>query len=272
MAKELYSNILTRLPAALMIAAITFGMLYLESFLLVCIFMGGLGFLLCYEWLQLSSRKVNLTQIIFFITPAVLFVYLGKGFACYFLLLSLGFWFVYGCLLASGNASRISGMKFNNNYLGIFLIQALIFGVVSILTFLDFGNYSSYFILFLLLLITALIDVAAYLVGSIIGKTPLFPELSPNKTLEGFFGALIVTFLFIGLLHWLAFISFKIFILLALVMPFAFAGDYFESQLKRNQQVKDSGSLIPGHGGIWDRLDSHIAVIPVFAALCLLSI
>ena len=55
-------------------------------------------------------------------------------------------------------------------------------------------------------------------------------------------------------------------------MPFALAGDYFESQLKRNQQVKDSGSLIPGHGGIWDRLDSHIAVIPVFAALCLLLI
>lgn len=272
MAKELYSNILTRLPAALVIAVITFGMLCLESFILVCIFMVGIGFLLCYEWLQLSARKVNLTQIIFFITPALLFAYFGKGFAFYFLSLSLSFWFVYGCLLSSGSASQVSGIKFNNNYLGIFLIQALICGVVSILTFPDFGNYSSYFILFLLLLITALIDVAAYLVGSIIGKTPLFPELSPNKTLEGFFGALILTYLFIGLLHWLALISFKIFILLALVMPFAFAGDYFESQLKRNQQVKDSGSLIPGHGGIWDRLDSHIAVIPVFAALCLLFI
>jgi phosphatidate cytidylyltransferase len=51
------------------------------------------------------------------------------------------------------------------------------------------------------------------------------------------------------------------------VIPFAFIGDYFESHLKRNQQIKDSGSLIPGHGGIWDRLDSHMAIIPVFAAL-----
>ena len=127
MAKELYSNILTRLPAALVIAVITFGMLYLESFILVCIFMAGIGFLLCYEWLQLSARKVNLTQIIFFITPAVLFAYLGKGFAFYFLSLSLSFWFVYGLLLSSGSASQVSGIKFNNNYLGIFLIQALIF-------------------------------------------------------------------------------------------------------------------------------------------------
>ena len=49
-----------------------------------------------------------------------------------------------------------------------------------------------------------------------------------------------------------------------LSLPFAFVGDYFESQLKRDKSIKDSGSLIPGHGGIWDRLDSHIAVVPIF--------
>ena len=59
----------------------------------------------------------------------------------------------------------------------------------------------------------------------------------------------------------------ELFLLLIAVIPFAFIGDYFESHLKRNQQIKDSGSLIPGHGGIWDRLDSHMAIIPVFAAL-----
>ena len=50
-------------------------------------------------------------------------------------------------------------------------------------------------------------------------------------------------------------------------LPFAFIGDYFESQLKRDKSIKDSGSLIPGHGGIWDRLDSHIAVVPIFILL-----
>ena len=64
-------------------------------------------------------------------------------------------------------------------------------------------------------------------------------------------------------------ISLNLFLLLIAVIPFAFIGDYFESHLKRNQQIKDSGSLIPGHGGIWDRLDSHMAIIPVFAAIIL---
>ena len=121
----------------------------------------------------------------------------------------------------------------------------------------------------MLLFITSLGDVAAYLVGSSIGKTPLYPELSPNKTIEGFVGAIMAMILFATAIHSLELISTNLFILLILVTPFIFLGDYFESQLKRNQRVKDSGSLIPGHGGIWDRLDSHIAVIPVAALLCL---
>jgi len=132
-----------------------------------------------------------------------------------------------------------------------------------------FSSYSvnNFFVLFLLLFITALIDVAAYLVGSSIGRTPLFQDLSPNKTLEGFIGSVIVTILFIFLIYQMEFIPWNLLLLLILVIPFAFIGDYFESQLKRKQQIKDSGSLIPGHGGIWDRLDSHMAIIPVFGAL-----
>ena len=81
---------------------------------------------------------------------------------------------------------------------------------------------------------------------------------------------MVITTLFLSIIYWLEFISWNLFLLLIAVIPFAFIGDYFESQLKRNQQIKDSGSLIPGHGGIWDRLDSHMAIIPVFAALSFL--
>ena len=129
------------------------------------------------------------------------------------------------------------------------------------------SSVNHFFVLFLLLFITALIDVAAYLVGSSIGRTPLFQDLSPNKTLEGFIGSVVITTLFLSIIYWLELISWNLFLLLIAVIPFAFIGDYFESHLKRNQQIKDSGSLIPGHGGIWDRLDSHMAIIPVFAAL-----
>ena len=70
--------------------------------------------------------------------------------------------------------------------------------------------------------------------------------------------------IFISTIYFLDFISLDLALASLISLPFAFVGDYFESQLKRDKSIKDSGSLIPGHGGIWDRLDSHIAVVPIF--------
>ncbi len=270
MAKEFYNNILGRLPAALLIAAFIFGVLYLQNLLLIFPLIIFIGALLLNEWLQLSKTKITLMQIISLITPFALFVIFGEQFIYYFLLLAGVFWLIYGSLLITQNTGSILSISFNNNYLGIFLIQAFMFGAISVLLFSSFLNINNFFTLFLLLFISALGDVAAYLVGSSMGKTPLFPQLSPNKTVEGFLGGMIAMTAFAAAIYWLELISFKLFIVLMAVTPFIFLGDYFESQLKRNQKIKDSGSLIPGHGGIWDRLDSHISVIPVAALLCLL--
>lgn len=266
MAKELYKNILSRLPSAIAIAAVVFGILYLQNLIIICsLIFAVIGFL-CREWLHVSSTKINLKQIIFFMTPMALFGLIGEIFINYFLLASFGFWCIYGFLLITKNAAQIKLLSFNNNYLGIFLIQALLFGLISVLIFSNF-TANNFFVLFLLLFITALIDVAAYLVGSSIGRTPLFQDVSPNKTVEGFIGSVVITTSFIFLIYSIELISWNLFLLFVSLIPFAFIGDYFESQLKRKQQIKDSGSLIPGHGGIWDRLDSHIAIIPSFAAL-----
>ena len=266
MAKEFFSNILSRLPSAIALAVGVFGILYLQNLLIISLLVLVVAGFLCYEWLQVSLTKIHLKQIIFLITPAVLFACFGENFVNYFLLVSFGFWCMYGLLLISKNTGHFKFFSFNNNYLGIFLIQSFLFGLMVILLFPN-SSVNHFFVLFLLLFITALIDVAAYLVGSSIGRTPLFQDLSPNKTLEGFIGSVVITLLFLSIIYWLELISWNLFLLLIAVIPFAFIGDYFESQLKRNQQIKDSGSLIPGHGGIWDRLDSHMAIIPVFAAL-----
>jgi phosphatidate cytidylyltransferase len=270
LAKEFYNNILSRLPAALVIAALIFGILYIQNLLLMFPVIISVGVLLLREWLHLSKTKISLMQIISLVTPFALFIIYGEQFIYYFLLLAGVFWLTYGSLLITQNTESISSVSFNNNYLGIFLIQTFMLGVISVLLFSSFFSINNFFILFLLLFISALGDVVAYLVGSSIGKTPLFPKLSPNKTVEGFLGGMIAMILFAAGIYWLELISFNLFIVLMLVTPFTFLGDYFESQLKRNQQIKDSGSLIPGHGGIWDRLDSHISVIPVAALLCLL--
>ena len=266
MAKEFFSNIFSRLPSAIALAVGVFGILYLQNLLIISLLIAVVAGFLCYEWLQVSLTKIHLKQIIFLITPAVLFACIGENFVNYFLLASVGFWCIYGLLLISKNTGYFTLFSFNNNYLGIFLIQSFLLGLMAILLFPN-SSVNHFFVLFLLLFITALIDVAAYLVGSSIGRTPLFQDLSPNKTLEGFIGSVVITTLFLSIIYWLEFISWNLFLLLIAAIPFAFIGDYFESHLKRNQQIKDSGSLIPGHGGIWDRLDSHMAIIPVFAAL-----
>ena len=149
MAKELYKNVLSRLPSAIAIAAVVFGILYLQNLIIICsLIFAVIGFL-CREWLHVSSTKINLKQIIFFMTPMALFGLFGEIFINYFLLASFGFWSTYGFLLILKNTGRIPSLSFNNNYLGIFLMQAFVFSLIAILQFSNF-SVNNFFVLFLL--------------------------------------------------------------------------------------------------------------------------
>ncbi len=122
-----------------------------------------------------------------------------------------------------------------------------------------------------LLLLTWTNDTMAYLVGSKIGKTPFFPRISPNKTWEGTLGGIVCTFLVAGLFsYWIPAFTFQQWMVLAAVVAiFGTLGDLVESMLKRSIHVKDSGTILPGHGGFLDRFDSFIYVLP-FAWLALM--
>ncbi len=118
------------------------------------------------------------------------------------------------------------------------------------------------------LLIVWMADSGAYFVGVRFGKHKLAPRISPGKSWEGFFGGLLATVLlavvalsFLGL-RWA---SLPDLLLLTVVTAlFSVAGDLFESLLKRHAGAKDSSHLIPGHGGVLDRVDSLLAALPVF--------
>ena len=265
MANELYKNIIQRLPAALILVTCIFGILYLQNVLIILVLIMAVGFLLIKEWLILSNSKVDLKQIIFFVTLIMLSIYFAESFIDLFLLITLIFWFTYSFYLISNK--RLSLISFNNNYLGVFLVLGFLYGLTHLLIFSEFIGINKFFVLFVILFNTVLADVGAYLVGSSIGKTPLFPEISPNKTVEGLLGGAGLVFIFIFTIYFFDFISLDLALVSLISLPFAFIGDYLESQLKRDKSIKDSGSLIPGHGGIWDRLDSHIAVVPIFLLL-----
>jgi phosphatidate cytidylyltransferase len=119
---------------------------------------------------------------------------------------------------------------------------------------------------------TAAHDIGAYLVGKYWGKTPLAPELSPNKTFEGLVGGVLAS-VFIGLLivsrigPWDAGKAFWLGVVVAIAAPL---GDLCESMIKRDLGVKDMGKLLPGHGGVLDRIDALLFVIPAVYYLSVL--
>ena len=111
-------------------------------------------------------------------------------------------------------------------------------------------------------------DTFAYLSGRFFGKTKLIERISPNKTWEGTIGGVLFTIaagVAIGLLFDKEQVLFWV-ISAAIIAPAAGVGDLLESLFKRNMNVKDSGNILPGHGGILDRFDATLFASPFFIA------
>lgn len=143
--------------------------------------------------------------------------------------------------------------------LGIFLPVAAWVSLVSIKQ-LDQG---SWWVLWVLILVWAA-DIGAYFAGRFLGSHKLAPQVSPGKTWEGVGGGFVLAGLVCGaaLIWWQGVSFFWLSLMLALIGVSVF-GDLFESLIKRARGVKDSGSILPGHGGMLDRVDSLLAVLPV---------
>jgi len=108
-------------------------------------------------------------------------------------------------------------------------------------------------------------DTGAYITGNLLGKRKLMPRVSPNKSVEGFLGAGALSVIVGGVIYYFIpdksitwWISFS-----GMVWLIGSLGDLVQSSIKRKYEVKDSGNLLPGHGGVWDRFDSFIMVLPM---------
>lgn len=128
-------------------------------------------------------------------------------------------------------------------------------------------------LVWLVIAIVAAADIGAYFAGRRFGKTKLAERVSPNKTWEGFWGGVLansvlaaLVAIFCGFSTWK---SLALILAVILVSCASVLGDLFESMAKRARGIKDSSQLLPGHGGVLDRIDGWTAAVPVFALLYL---
>jgi phosphatidate cytidylyltransferase len=135
-------------------------------------------------------------------------------------------------------------------------------------------------VLSFLFIITVSTDTFAYFTGRYFKGMLLAPAISPGKTVSGAIGGIIGTFIFSSAYLMFLFLSmgidtissFPMFMLIAMILSIlSQCGDLFESYCKRIADIKDSSNLIRGHGGILDRLDGFIAIVPIYALLVIVS-
>jgi len=166
------------------------------------------------------------------------------------------------CVLYMATAEHLSSVISNLGItlFGIFYVGFLLSHIILIRNQTDGRAW----VLFLIITVWAG-DIIALFSGTLFGKHKLYPKISPNKTYEGLLGA-IVGSVVIGLLYaslFLPYLNKGVCILVTIGMGIlGQLGDFTESMIKRSAQVKDSGSLFPGHGGVLDRIDSFLFSTP----------
>ena len=269
-----------RIITALILAAAFFGAMFglSERHFATVMLVGMMA--AAYEWGRLCGwRRTGsiVLSVIVLVTGLLLVHFAGfdwtKGFASAPLLLICGgagiFWIAFAPLWMRQGWTTQRPLPMG--VLGVFLLLAMWIGMVQL-------HVRSPWLLLGAMLIVWLADTAAYFTGRKFGKRKLAPLISPNKSWEGVYGALVSVTLYAVLVVLLSPLASKpapmriaMVVAAALLAAISVVGDLFESWMKRQAGVKDSGQTLPGHGGILDRIDALIPVLPL-ATLATLAV
>ena len=224
-----------------------------------------------WEFLQMTCGKnYRYSQILSILSGATLFIltYLYKGFNFPGRLVILAFVPMFILMINSlylKDKSRFG--TFANLYASLIYI-AVPWSLLNFAVFNSEGEFNGILLLSFFVIIWGS-DVGAYLFGMSLGQRygkKLFPSISPKKSWIGFWGGLFTAVLVAVLLNLAGIFTFKMIHCIAMAVLLCITGvygDLIESQWKRHYDVKDSGSIIPGHGGLLDRFDSALIAIPI---------
>ena len=268
----------TRVITAIVLLAVLLPILFLLPPIYIGIFFLLAVVVAAWEWSRLlnpqASRSASLYA--FFCLVIIIFLLAMQNVAWQFalLLLAVIFWFFLApFILAKG--MRVSLDKLRPFYvvLGLILLPATWFALVFL------RELGLVFLLSTIALVWVA-DIGAYFVGKAFGRRKLAAQISPGKSIEGAIGGLLLCYGYALLcIFYLPFESsifgawairfgwVPTFIMVTVLTGFSIIGDLFESQLKRMAGVKDSSHLLPGHGGVLDRVDALIPTMPIAALL-----
>lgn len=268
----------TRVITAIVLLAVLLPILFLLPPIYIGIFFLLAVVVAAWEWSRLlnpqASRSASLYA--FFCLVIIIFLLAMQNVAWQFalLLLAVIFWFFLApFILAKG--MRVSLDKLRPFYvvIGLILLPATWFALVFL------RELGLVFLLSTIALVWVA-DIGAYFVGKAFGRRKLAAQISPGKSIEGAIGGLLLCYGYALLcIFYLPFESsifgawairfgwVPTFIMVTVLTGFSIIGDLFESQLKRMAGVKDSSHLLPGHGGVLDRVDALIPTMPIAALL-----
>ena len=268
----------TRVITALVLLAVLLPILFLLPAIYIGVFFLVALVAAAWEWSRLLTPEANRAAFLyaFFCLGIILFLLGMQNAAWQFaiLLLAVLFWlFIAPFILAKGMNLSLQKLRPYYVVLGLILLPATWFALVFLR---ELG------LLFLLttMAFVWVADIGAYFVGKAFGKRKLAVQISPGKSVEGAIGGLVLCYLYA--LACIFFLPFEttlfgawairfgwvpMFLMVTALTAFSIFGDLFESQLKRLVGVKDSSQLLPGHGGVLDRVDALIPTMPIAALL-----
>jgi phosphatidate cytidylyltransferase len=259
----LYQRILTAIP----LAAFVFWMIFFQPssvffyFVLLIVLISG------YEWARLSGvsnalLRYGYTLVITGFT-FILYQYFSD-YIVWLIYLSAVVWFGISFYLKSAiPAPANTELKSDKLLIAFILVPAAALAMQEIHSFSQGADW-----LFYALALVWVADIGAYFSGKTFGKNKLAPNISPGKTREGLYGAVIATSVYTMIAAYYFGLTMNqsvLLVVLSIVLTLiSVSGDLYISFLKREAGLKDSGNILPGHGGILDRIDSVLAAMPVF--------
>lgn len=262
-----------RIITALVLLPFALGGFFLLEGELFALFIGAVVSLGAWEWARLAGFVAQVQRVSYAASVAALLLvlYLLPALAPWVLVVGVAWWCLATLLVLGYPASsRYWQGGATKLLIGLLILLPAWQGLVL------FKQWPQANLLILTVMVLVWgADIGAYFSGKRFGKRKLAPQVSPGKSWEGVFGGLLATLLMcaaVGLYRDWAFGELLLALAgTALIVLVSVVGDLTESMFKRQSGVKDSSNLLPGHGGVLDRIDSLTAAIPVFAALLWLA-